>query len=65
MWVTLKPVYILKPCIASCTVIVTLIPLSASAHILDSYMHRSTHSKLKQAKKKNNKNTTYVHKTKK
>lgn len=40
LWVTPKPVYIFRRCIASCTVIIMLTALSAPSHILDSYTHQ-------------------------
>lgn len=39
LWVTRKPVYIFRRCIASCTVIIMLTALSAPSHISDSYTH--------------------------
>lgn len=42
---TLKPVYIFRRWIASCTVITTLTALSASTHISDSYVQGRSHRK--------------------
>lgn len=45
MWVTLKPVYIFRRRVASCTVILMLTALSASARISDSYMCGTSYRK--------------------